>query len=63
MRIVLDGEAVGEAIIDYINKQLDTEVKAVEYPMIEMGKKSYELNFETDISVWVYKEVSDEYRR
>lgn len=60
MRIVLDGEAVGEAIIDYINKQLDTKVKAVDYPMIETGKKSYELNFETDVSVWVYKEVSDE---
>jgi len=60
MEIKLDGEAVGEAIIDYINKQLDTKVKAVDYPMIEMGKKSYELNFETDVSVWVYKEVNND---
>jgi hypothetical protein len=60
MRIVLDGEAVGEAIIDYINKQLDTKVRAVDYPIIEMGKKSYELNFETDVSVWVYKEMNNE---
>jgi hypothetical protein len=60
MRIVLDGEAVGEAIIDYINKQLDTKVRAVDYPIIEMGKKSYEINFENDVSVWVYKEVNNE---
>ena len=56
MRIVLDGEAVHEAIIDYINKQLDTQVKGIDYPVLEIGKKSYELNFETDVSLWITKE-------
>jgi hypothetical protein len=59
MRITLDGETVAEAIMDYINKELDTKVSAVDYPMIEIGKKSYELDFETEVSVWVYKELTN----
>ena len=56
MRVKLDGEEVAEAIIRYISTELGTKVSAIDYPTIEVGKKSYELNFETDVSLWVFKE-------
>tara|TARA_E500000318_G_scaffold31690_1_gene31494 strand:- start:1997 stop:2182 length:186 start_codon:yes stop_codon:yes gene_type:complete len=59
MRITLDGETVTEAIIDYINKEFDTKVGVIDYPTIEIGKKSYELNFETDITLWAFKDNDD----
>ena len=55
MRITLDGEEVTEAIIRYISTELGTKVSVIDYPTIEIGKKSYELNFETDVSLWIYK--------
>jgi len=55
MRVKLDGEQVTEAIIRYINTELGTEVSVIDYPTIEIGKTSYELNFETDVSLWIYK--------
>ena len=61
MEIKLDGEAVGEAIIDYINKQLDTKVTAIDYPTIEIGKNSYELNFETSVNIYICKEVNNDW--
>ena len=56
MRVKLDGEEVTEAILRYLSTELGTEVSAIDYPTIEIGKKSYELNFETDVSLWVFKE-------
>lgn len=56
MQIKLDGEEVTEAIINYINQELDTDVKAIDYPSIQIGKNNYELNLEADISLWVVKE-------
>ena len=56
MQIKLDGEQVAEAIINYINQELDTDVKALDYPNIQIGNNNYELNAETDISLWVVKE-------
>ena len=60
MRITLDGEEVTEAIIRYISTELGTKVSVIDYPTIEIGKKSYELNFETDVSLWVFKENNDQ---
>jgi hypothetical protein len=59
MRITLDGEEVTEAIIRYISTELGTEISAIDYPTIEVGKKIYDLNFETDVSLWVFKENND----
>ena len=56
MRIKLDGEEVTEAILRYISTELGTELSAIDYPTIEVGKKIYDLNFETDVSLWVFKE-------
>ncbi len=60
MEIKLDGEQVGEAIIDYINKELDTKIKAIDYPVVEIGKKSHELDFSTSVSVYIYREATNE---
>ena len=60
MRVKLDGEQVTEAIIKYINTELDTEVSVIDYPTIKIGKTSYELNFETDVSLWIYKQNNDQ---
>ena len=59
MEIKLDCEQVGEAIIDFINKELDTKVKAIDYPVVEIGKKSHELNFNTSVSIYIYREVDN----
>jgi hypothetical protein len=56
MRVKLDGEEITEAILRYISTELGTEVSVIDYPTIEIGKKSYELNFETDITLWAFKD-------